>query len=316
MSGEKHVMLSYQWDSQKLVTDVYKHLSEHKIPLWMDTQGGMKGHLSTSMAEGVENAVVLCCFLTPQYQDSVACKDELTYAKERRVPIIPIRLIKDWKPSGWLGFSVTGLKYIKFTDYSTNSDLRINELVAEIQMVAGKQFSSIQPLNWNEEEEKHHEETNDNVANNDEIESTKIRLDENSYYRLTTQWQGDNKSLDILNDGKNNNKVQLAQTGNYSGQHWKMKLIQDDYYRLTTQWQGDEKSLSIVNNEIILDKTSNDNAQYWKITLLKNNYYRFTCKQQGYEKSLDIINDGQNNNKVTLAKSGCYSGQYWNITQI
>ncbi len=47
MSGEKHVMLSYQWDSQSLVTDIYNCLHAHGIPLWMDTQGGMKGHLST-----------------------------------------------------------------------------------------------------------------------------------------------------------------------------------------------------------------------------------------------------------------------------
>jgi hypothetical protein len=47
MSGAKHVMLSYQWDSQKIVTDVYRSLHAHNIPLWMDTQGGMKGHLST-----------------------------------------------------------------------------------------------------------------------------------------------------------------------------------------------------------------------------------------------------------------------------
>jgi hypothetical protein len=96
------------------------------------------------MAEGVENAAVICCFLTPQYQDSVACKDELTYAKERRVCIIPIRLMKDWKPTGWLGFSITGLKYINFCDITTNMDLKINQLIDEIQMLAGQKLSSFQ----------------------------------------------------------------------------------------------------------------------------------------------------------------------------
>ena len=47
MSGDKHVMLSYQWDSQALVTDVYRCLRAYNIPLWMDTQGGMKGHVSS-----------------------------------------------------------------------------------------------------------------------------------------------------------------------------------------------------------------------------------------------------------------------------
>jgi hypothetical protein len=98
------------------------------------------------MAEGVENASALCCFLTPQYQDSVACKDELTYAKERRVSIIPIRLMKDWKPTGWLGFSITGLKYINFCDIATNKDLKINQLLAEIQMLAGDKLGSVQGM--------------------------------------------------------------------------------------------------------------------------------------------------------------------------
>ena len=29
-------------------------------------------------------------------------------------------------------------------------------------------------------------------------------FDQNFYYRLTTLWQGPEKSLDIINDGKNN----------------------------------------------------------------------------------------------------------------
>ncbi len=46
MSSKKHIMLSYQWDNQKIVSEVYRRLSEKNIPLWMDIQGGMKGHLS------------------------------------------------------------------------------------------------------------------------------------------------------------------------------------------------------------------------------------------------------------------------------
>ncbi|CAF4175751.1 unnamed protein product, partial [Adineta steineri] len=46
MSGNKHVMLSYQWDSQAIVSEIYRHLRTHNIPVWMDIQGGMEGHLS------------------------------------------------------------------------------------------------------------------------------------------------------------------------------------------------------------------------------------------------------------------------------
>lgn len=56
------------------------------------------------------------------------------------------------------------------------------------------------------------------------------------YYRLTTKLQGDDKSLDIVNDGKND-KLQLAKTGNFGGQVWKITPLGDGEYRLTSQWQ-------------------------------------------------------------------------------
>ncbi len=38
-------MLSYQWDHQNVVQEVYRRLNEINIPLWMDIHGGMKGHI-------------------------------------------------------------------------------------------------------------------------------------------------------------------------------------------------------------------------------------------------------------------------------
>ena len=40
------------------------------------------------------------------------------------------------------------------------------------------------------------------------------------FFRLSTLWLGENRSLDIVNDGADN-KLTLADSGNYSGQHWK-----------------------------------------------------------------------------------------------
>jgi hypothetical protein len=111
------------------------------------------------------------------------------------------------------------------------------------------------------------------------------------YYRFTTQWQGDNKSLDIVNDGKNNNQLILAQTGNHSGQHWKITLVENGYYRLTTEWQGNDKCLSFIkdgqsNYQLILAKSGADSSQFWRISLLNDNYYRLTSKREGQEKSV------------------------------
>jgi len=40
-------------------------------------------------------------------------------------------------------------------------------------------------------------------------------------YRLQTQFTGNEKCLDIVNDG-DNNKLTMADCGNYSGQLWKI----------------------------------------------------------------------------------------------
>ena len=140
-------------------------------------------------------------------------------------------------------------------------------------------------------------------------------FDDGRYYRLTTQWQGDGKSLDVVNDGANNQLI-LADTGDYTGQYWKFTSLGDGYYRLTTQWQGAGKSLDVVNDgandKLILADTGNFSGQHWRVERQANGYYRLTTQWQGPGKSLDVVNDGAND-KLNLAATGDYSGQYWNI---
>ena len=155
--------------------------------------------------------------------------------------------------------------------------------------------------------------------NREQITATREGFDPNSYYRFTTQWRGDGKSLDIVNDGKSNNQLILADTGNFSGQRWRITPVGDGYYRLTAEWQGNAKSIDVVNagknNQLIMADTGNYSGQFWKITSLGGGYYRLTTQWQGDGKSLDIVNDGKNN-QVILADTGNFSGQSWKITKI
>ena len=108
------------------------------------------------------------------------------------------------------------------------------------------------------------------------VTSTVVRaapvFESQSFYRLTTEWQGDNKSLDIVNDGKNNQPI-LAKSEDVASQLWKITPVTGGFYRLTTQWQGDGKSLDIVNdgknNKPVLAKTDSVSGQSWKITKTK-----------------------------------------------
>ncbi|CAF1377711.1 unnamed protein product [Rotaria sp. Silwood1] len=147
MSSEHglHVMLSYHWDNKELVSKIYKVLKSKNIPVWMDIHGGISFNLFHSMADGIENAAVVCCFMTPKYQTSRNCEKELLYADRRRVPIIPCRLTRDWEPSTWLGLIIAGLVWIDFRDTTDiNIDLKIDKLIEQIRIVAGKKLNCFQ----------------------------------------------------------------------------------------------------------------------------------------------------------------------------
>lgn len=73
-----------------------------------------------SLAEGVENCCIIICFLTPEYQQSEYCKKELRYACELKKLILPVVLGSNdntsskWKPSQWLGFTISDMIYLNF----------------------------------------------------------------------------------------------------------------------------------------------------------------------------------------------------------
>jgi len=149
---------------------------------------------------------------------------------------------------------------------------------------------------------------------------SQAQFETDSLYRLTTQWQGRKMSLDIVNDGQNNNQPILAKSEKVSGQMWKITPLGDGYYRLTTEWQGPDKSLDIINddtdNKPILAKTGDFTGQMWRITDAGNGFYKLTTRWQGDARALDIINDGKDNNRPILAESADVSGQLWKISKI
>ena len=140
--------------------------------------------------------------------------------------------------------------------------------------------------------------------------------DPNTYYRLSCKWQGDQKVLDVINDG-NNNQLHLATVGNYTGQSWRFTPVGNGYYRISCQWLGEGKSIDIRNdgnnNQPILAQSGDYTGQYWKLTSVDDVYFRFSCQWQGENKSLDIVNDGSNE-KLILGNTGGFLGQYWRLT--
>ena len=98
------------------------------------------------MADGVENAAVVCCFMTPKYQTSRNCEKEFSYAERRRVPIIPCRLTRGWEPSDWLGLATAPFVWVDFREATeANIDLKIDKLIDQIRVVAGSKLNCFLP---------------------------------------------------------------------------------------------------------------------------------------------------------------------------
>ncbi|RKH54854.1 RICIN domain-containing protein [Corallococcus llansteffanensis] len=135
------------------------------------------------------------------------------------------------------------------------------------------------------------------------------------HYRLTTLWQGEGLSLDIVNDGTNTTPL-LAKTAMVSGQLWKLTPEASGAWRLTTQWRGTGLSLAnTAGNRPLLVATAAAPEQLWKVTPVGNGAYWLTNQAQAAALSLDIVNDGRNTTPI-LAKTGNFSGQMWKVSPV
>ncbi|CAF0809606.1 unnamed protein product [Adineta steineri] len=133
----KHVMISYDSNSQEIVSKIYHYLQLEHIPLWLNKQKETTNDLKKSLAEGVEKASVVCCFVTPNYEKSDFCQLELQYAQKRQKRIIPCMLtdINVSKPSNWLEPIIKNVESIDFRNVSESSSMqtKVWELIDRIE---------------------------------------------------------------------------------------------------------------------------------------------------------------------------------------
>merc|ERR1719272_1159826 len=128
----KHAFLSYQWDVQEQVKEIKEKLKQRNVKCWMDIDGGMKSNIYDSMAEGLQGAACVVCFMTQAYQDSANCKLELQFAQQSGVPIIPVMMQANFAAKGWLGILTSGSIWTPMHDRASIND-GINKLIAQAQ---------------------------------------------------------------------------------------------------------------------------------------------------------------------------------------
>jgi hypothetical protein len=117
--GSRYAMLSYQWDHQDTVKRARSLLEKHGVQCWMDIDH-MKKDIYDSMAEGVQGAACVICFMSAAYQESANCKLELKFAQQSGVPIVPVMVQADWRASDWLGIITAGALWTPlYNDFET-----------------------------------------------------------------------------------------------------------------------------------------------------------------------------------------------------
>ena len=143
------VMLSYQWDIQDFVRDVYMDLDMRNFKAWMDIWGGMVGNINSAMAAAVETSSVLLSFLTERYQQSVNCSLELKYAMARQKPIIFIKaernlVLRDWIQEAVSKSLVFEMYSIKDAGVMDNGVPRINRISEAIRKLVSWEARRVQ----------------------------------------------------------------------------------------------------------------------------------------------------------------------------
>ena len=116
-----HVMISYQWENQKVLIEVKNKLHALGYRVWMDLEQ-MGGSTLEAMAKAVENASVVLICVSQKYKQSPNCRSEAEYAYQLRKDIIPLMMQRDYTPDGWLGIILGTRLWIDFrNDYNRNT---------------------------------------------------------------------------------------------------------------------------------------------------------------------------------------------------
>ncbi len=128
----------------------------------MDISGGMGADIYNSMAEGVQSATAIVCFMTQKYEFSKNCALELKFAHQRGLPIVPVMMQEGFVASGWLGILTAGLLWTRLWNPTTF----LEDMDSLVEQIAQSTEPELDP------------ETLSSDASADEVKSELLRLRE------------------------------------------------------------------------------------------------------------------------------------------
>eukprot|EP01052_Picozoa_sp_SAG31_P033152 SAG31_NODE_3711_length_3960_cov_5.475265_5_plen_482_part_01 len=100
-----HIMVSYCWNEQDIVTRIARNLQRRGYKVWLDIDQ-MKGSTLMSMSQAIDDAGMMLYCVSLRYKESVNCRMEAMYAHQSQLDMVPLMMQKDYTPKGWLGMLV------------------------------------------------------------------------------------------------------------------------------------------------------------------------------------------------------------------
>ncbi|CAF1183320.1 unnamed protein product [Rotaria sp. Silwood1] len=141
---ELDCMISYQWDSQRLVRQFYEDMSMREISTWFDIWGSMQGNTNEAMATGVECAKVLLVFLSKAYIESANCKMEFRYGVKRGKAFVVIRTEPNIQMEQWMLEAIQGFPQYDIFSYSALETLINSVPTIDVIMQAVRKLAQAQ----------------------------------------------------------------------------------------------------------------------------------------------------------------------------
>lgn len=146
------IMISYQWDRQPDIIQLYKQLTELGYRIWLDIfQMGGGDSLFAKIDDGIRNAQCIIACVTPKYTLSINCRREMSLSDALGKPIIPLLLEplkENWPPAGPMSMVFTGKTNIDFRSHQKN-DMWHGQEYNQILQKLRQHVPDVQPKNQN-----------------------------------------------------------------------------------------------------------------------------------------------------------------------
>lgn len=129
------IMISYCHSDRDFCNKILEYLStqQTEFDIWIDqTHCRTSGDLWELIAAGIEQSSLVLCLLSEYYFQSKSCRQEFIYSTDTIHKVIVPIIIGDFKPKGWLGIRMPGLKYIRFRNPDDPGSVHLNHALSTI----------------------------------------------------------------------------------------------------------------------------------------------------------------------------------------